>query len=235
MTSLRKWSTGTYCDNHNKRTNLFLLHGVSRSVGRSSERILYSLWRSTYWVLEHSVRETNWSLFSLTIYLLGRETPCKRNKSVLSLTVTAPLSVHHWGLSTVCSEDFHLPVDTHCNRMRIKSIKCTDIQPALFFFCCDCCQFKIHEGVNIWTYSSQQSVHKSHACFSYRVFQICYLSGFDAAMKDHSDGHKKCSQKPCLQQLRLSDMPPPWVQMLQWKMVLIPHQDCRSTIFPWKR
>ena len=53
-------------------------------VGRSSERI------------------------SLTIDLLGRETQCKRHTLVLSLIVTALLSVYHWGLSTVCSEDFHL-------------------------------------------------------------------------------------------------------------------------------
>ena len=47
---------------------------------------------------------------SLTINLLGRETPCKKHTLVLSLTVTALLSVYHWGLSTVCLEDFHLLV-----------------------------------------------------------------------------------------------------------------------------
>ena len=44
--------------------------------------------------------------------LLGRETPvpCKRQKLVLSLIVTALLCVYHWRLSTVCSEDLHLHV-----------------------------------------------------------------------------------------------------------------------------
>ena len=40
----------------------------------------------------------------------GRETQSKRHNLVLSLTVTALLSGYHGGLSTVCSEDLHLPV-----------------------------------------------------------------------------------------------------------------------------
>ena len=67
-------------------------------VGRSSERIL------------SDDRPTGSWEFSLTIDLLGREARCKRHKLVLSLTVTALLSVYHWGLSTFCSEDFYLPV-----------------------------------------------------------------------------------------------------------------------------
>ena len=57
-------------------------------------------------------------VFSLTIDLLGRETPCKKHKLVLSLTVTALLSVYHWGLSTVCSEYFHLPGKEKCKTHR---------------------------------------------------------------------------------------------------------------------
>ena len=53
-------------------------------------------------------------VFSLTIDLLGHETPCKRHKWLLTLTVTALCRVYHWGLSTVCSEDFHLPAIHYC-------------------------------------------------------------------------------------------------------------------------
>ena len=45
-------------------------------------------------------------VFSLMIDLRGGETRCKRNKLVLSLTVTALLTVYHWRVITVCSEDF---------------------------------------------------------------------------------------------------------------------------------
>ena len=69
-------------------------------------------------------------VFSLTIDLLGRETPCKRHKLVLSLTVTALLSVYHWGLSTVCSEDFHLPVYS-CNQNFCSLIHVLDIHRLL--------------------------------------------------------------------------------------------------------
>ena len=45
-------------------------------------------------------------VFSLTIDLLDRETPCKRNKLVLSLTVTALLSVHFGFIWQMIMKDF---------------------------------------------------------------------------------------------------------------------------------
>ena len=47
--------------NHNERTNWFLLHCVSRS-GRSIVRKCGRsfVWRSTYQVVKHRVKETNW-------------------------------------------------------------------------------------------------------------------------------------------------------------------------------
>ena len=45
-------------------------------------------------------------VFSLTINLLGRETTCKRNKLVLSLTVTALLSVYFGFVGQMIIKDF---------------------------------------------------------------------------------------------------------------------------------
>ena len=60
------WSILTFLHHGivNERTNLCLFHSVSRpsrSIVRENIYIFYSLWRSTYWVVKHRVRDTNWS------------------------------------------------------------------------------------------------------------------------------------------------------------------------------
>ena len=70
--------------------SLIICHGLV-SFGPS----VCSFWRSTYWVMKHSVKETNWCFHCV---------------------VTALLSVHHWGLSTVCFEDFHFPLCNHIKK-----------------------------------------------------------------------------------------------------------------------
>ena len=69
----------------NERTDLCLLHGVSRprrSIVREND--LQALYWQRCWEVWHRCHDACRS-FSLTIDLLGRETPCKRHKSVLSL------------------------------------------------------------------------------------------------------------------------------------------------------
>ena len=114
--------------------------------------VVYSLWRSTYWVVKHHVRDTSWSFPLTETALLSVNCNftnfrcveirwraiAERSVSVDAVVIaqcifshfgvflisvkplttestenkTTPKIVklqYHWGLSTDCSEDFHLP------------------------------------------------------------------------------------------------------------------------------
>ena len=61
LTKARLLIKCAFCFTVNERTNLFLLHGVSRPSRSIVREKMYSLWRSTCWVVKHRVRQTNWS------------------------------------------------------------------------------------------------------------------------------------------------------------------------------